>query len=180
MNPCHPVPLQETLHLWRSVWFSLRRGHCRLPLDPGAHSVLFVLSNVGSLLSPDLWKSCSQSPLAFKVRLTEDMYSVPLLDPQTGKPDVGSLRTFTTVGELPWILFSSFLWVAHTGTMGFYFIVIPPPPAFSLQFLLCLWTDGVFFCVCVHSRILLSIVVQQLVANSGISQMCTHASNVPS
>ena len=70
----------------------------------GMCKVLLVPSKTGVSVSPSpvevVIKSCclqSQIPWDF---------SVPLLNPQAGKPDVG-FRTFTTVGELLWYYWSS-------------------------------------------------------------------------
>ena len=69
-----------------------------------------------SLLPPVLWKSVSQIPLAFKVRLLGDSQSLS----QPRKGDVGP-RTFTIVGEFLWLLLFSNFWVAHLVGMGFWF-----------------------------------------------------------
>ena len=56
------------------------------------------------------------------------------------------------------------------------------PPTTSLQLLLCLWTWGISFFFLVGSSILLSMVVQQLVAILELSQeeMIAHLSTQPS
>ena len=67
---------------------------------------------------------------------------------------------------------------------GFDFIMIAPPLTISLQLLLCLWTWGVFLCVCecvVDSNVVL-LIVQQVVAILALSQeeMSSHPSALPS
>ena len=91
------------------------------------------------------------------------------------KPDMG-FRTITTVGNL--VLYFSSLWVIHLVGVGFDFIIIVPllPSCCSLYFVLDL---GYLFLV--GSSILLSLVVQQLVAILVLSQvMSTHPSIPPS
>ena len=75
------------------------------------------------------------------------------------------------------LLFSS-LWVTHPADMGFDFIMIMPLLIVLLQLLIYLW----MYLFLVGSSVLLSMVVQQLVANLVLSQqeMNTHPSTLPS
>ena len=130
---------------------------------------------LGSLFPPVLLKTYNEIMLAFKARVPGD--SVPLSDPQAGKPDVG-FRTFTTVGELLWYYCSpvygsptqqvwdlTLLWL-HT----FYHLAVAPSLSLDMKYLLL-----------VGSRVLLLMVVQQLVAILVFLQeeMNTHPSTLP-
>ena len=95
-----------------------------------------------SLFSPDLLKSCSQIPLAFKVWFSGNSSSC--------------CRTHR-LGSLTWGLEPSLQWVDFCGIIVFQFVSHPPsgygiwfycdcaPPTVSLRLLLCLWRWGIFF-----------------------------------
>ena len=124
---------------------------------------------------PVLWKSYIQIPLAFKVRFPW----IP--SPYVGAPDQEAwhgVQNLHNSGRTSLVLLFSSLWVIHLVGVGFDFIIIVPllPSCCSLYFVLDL---GYLFLV--GSSILLSLVVQQLVAILVLSQvMSTHPSIPPS
>ena len=118
-----------------------------------------------SLFPLVLWKSCSQFPLAFKPRFPGDSQSLCQI------PSLGSLmwdpKHSQQLGNIFGI--NVLLLVSHPSSgyeIWFYHDSALPLPTISLWFLLCLWMWDIFFlgggC---SSGILLSIIVQQLVAN---------------
>ena len=120
---------------------------------------------VESLVLPILWKSCNQIPLAFKVRFPGDSQSL-LLNPQARKPDV-ELTTFTTVGKHLWYYCSPlcglptwWVWDLILSFLhSFYHLTVASSLSLDM---------GYHFLLC--SNILLSMVVQQLVAIFVLSQ----------
>ena len=103
--------------------------------DPATVVVGLVQSPVGSLLlSPGPWSTrdfvcalqqgslCFPGPAGLHSQIPWGL-SVPLSDPQAGKPDMG-LRTFTKVVKLLLVLLFSSLWVTHPVDRGFNFIII--------------------------------------------------------
>ena len=141
----------------------------------GAYKILFVPSKSG--LFPILWKSCNQTPLAYKVRFPGDsqfLCQLPRL-----RSLMVRLRTFTTVRELLWYYCSPVhgwpteqVWDLILSCLG---------PSYHLIVASSLSLD-VGYLFLVGSSVLLSMVVQQLVANLVLSQqeMSTHPSTLPS
>ena len=99
-------------------------------------------ARVESLFSPDLSKSCNQTPLAFKVWLSSN----------------SSCRCWILrLGSLWWGSEPSLQWVDFRGVSVLQFVSHPPssygiwfycdctPPTVSLWLLLCLWMWGIFF-----------------------------------
>ena len=95
-----------------------------------------------------------------------------------GKPDVG-FRTFTIVQELLWYYCSLSLRRSHPVGKGFDLIVIKPLLLSHCGFFLAFGRVVSFL---VGSSVLLSVIVQQLVAVLVLSQeeMSTHPSTLPS
>ena len=112
------------------LWVSVRAWFCLYP------------PRLESLFPSALWKSYNRIPLAFKIRFPGDS-QFPLLDPQSGKPDVG-FRTFITVENFFDLLFSS-LWVAHKlAVTEFDFIMIATllPSHCGFFFVFGCWISG--------------------------------------
>ena len=134
-------------------------------------------SKIGVSVSPNLWKSCNQTPLVFKVIFPEDsqaLYQVPRL------------------GNLMWGSKPSQEWENFFGLIVLQFVG-HPPGGYGVWFLLwlcsshCLaasafWSLGMWYLFLVVSIILLKLVVQQLVMILVVSQekMSTHLSTPPS
>ena len=122
----------------------------------GAYKILFVPSKSG--LFPILWKSCNQTPLAYKVRFPGDsqfLCQLPRL-----RSLMVRLRTFTTVRELLWYYCSPVhgwpteqVWDLILSCLG---------PSYHLIVASSLSLD-VGYLFLVGSSVLLSMVIQQLV-----------------
>ena len=132
-------------------------------------------STTGVSVSPVLWKSCNQIPLAFKARFCGN--SVSSEDPQAGKPDVG-FSTFTTVKERLWYYCSP---VCRSPTWWVWDLILSwLCPSYHLAVAsLPLDMEYIFL---IGSNILLSMVVQQLVVILVLSQdeMSARSSTPPS
>lgn len=72
---------QETPDPGGQFWLLLPWGHCCFPLGV---DVVFAPSKLPSLFPPVLWRSCSQIPLAFRVRFPGD--SQPSAGPPGSEP----------------------------------------------------------------------------------------------
>ena len=96
---------------------------------------------VQSLFLPVLWKSCSQIPLAFKVRLHDD--SSPFAGSGSWEALHGAQNLHSSVRTYLVLLFSS-LWDTHAVGMWFDFIVIAllPPSCCHFSFV---FGCGVYF-----------------------------------
>ena len=99
-------------------------------------------SRVGSLFPSVLSKSCSQTPLAFKVWFSWNSSSCC----QTHR--LGSL-TWGLELSLQWVDFCDIIvlqFVSHPpGSYGVWFYCDCGPPTISLRLLLCLWMWGIFW-----------------------------------
>ena len=138
----HPLPLQETLHTSRYVWFSLPWGHCSFPWVPMSTLLCVCPPGVEFLFLPVLLKSCNQFLLACKVWFSRNSSSCC----QT--PRLGSL-TWGSEPSLQWVDFcgiSVLQFLSHPpSSYGIWFYCDCAPPTISLCLLLCLWMWGIFF-----------------------------------
>ena len=120
---------------------------------------------------------CNQIPQALKARFPGDFKSLCGILSQ-GSLTWGSKCSQDCENFLGIIILQS---IGHPpGRYRIWFHCDCTPPTISLQLLLCFWTWGIFFLV--DSSILLSMVVQQLVATVVLSQeeMNTCPSTLPS
>ena len=165
MSLYHILSILKIFHTFSSLvyllWWSINSDLCALQ----DWSLCFFQS-CGSLTIKSCWPQ-DQIPWRFPV---------PLSDAQAGKPDVG-FRTFTAGQELLWY-YCSLACESHLASMEFDFVMIVPLLPFTRAFSLSLDVGYLFL---VGSSILLSMVVQQLVAILVLSQeMNTHPSTLPS
>ena len=126
-------------------------GHCSFALGLGVHKVLFVPSKTGVSLFPPV--------LSNQVRFPGDCQSLCQI------PKLGSLSWGSEPSQQWENFFGGIVLqvVGHpTGGYWVWFCRELASPTIFLWLLLCLWTWGIFFLV--HSSILLSMIVQQLVA----------------
>ena len=173
-SPCQPTPPQEALQDWQVAvvvscgvtaplfWVLVCEKFCLCP------------PWLESLFPPVLWKSYNKITLVLKARFPGDSQSlchIPRLLSLTwcSKPSQQcknfDLTILQSMGHLP----SEYgIWFYHDFT----------PPTVSLWVLLCLWMWGIFFFL-VGSGLLLSIVVQQLVAVLVVSQEMSALSSTP-
>ena len=102
--------------------------------------ILFVPPRLESLFPLVLWKSYNQIQPAFKVRFPEGSH--PLMDPQAGKPDVGSEPSQQYENFFGIIVVK---FVGHPPSRhGIWFYHGYAPLTVSLQFL-CFWMWGLSF-----------------------------------
>ena len=141
--------------------------HCSFPLGLGA-PILFGPPRLESLFLPVLWKSYNQIPLVFKVRVSGDPQFLCLISRLRSSEPSQHWENFVIivlqfVGHLP----------SRYGISFYHDCAIP---TILLWFHICLWRWSIFL---VGFSVLLSMVVQQLVANSQ-EEMSTCPSTPPS
>ena len=124
-----------------------------------------------NLFPPLLWKSYNQILLAFQVRFPRDSLSLCW---SPGWETWHGAQNHHNSGRTSLVLLFSSLWVTLLAGMGFDFIMIVPLLPSHCGFFVFGW--GLSFLV--GSTVLLSMVVQKLVAILGVSQaeMSTHPS----
>ena len=104
LYPCgEPLPTHTSTGgppTLRAVLFSLLWEYCSCPLSLSACKICLCPPRLKSLFLSFLWKAFNQNPAGPQGQIPLGV-SVPLLDPQARKPDVG-FRTFTLVRQLLW------------------------------------------------------------------------------
>ena len=139
---------------------------------------MFVPSKTGVSVSPSSVEVLQSNPTGLQGRIPWG-FSVPLSDPQAGKPDV-EFRTFTTMGELVWYycyspVCGSPIWWVQDLTLSL------SSPSYHLVAAPSLYLD-VWYLFMVGSSVLLSMADQQIVAVLVLLQeeMSTYLSTLPS
>ena len=123
MSPCQPTPPQETLQHQQVALVQFPVESLLLSSESLCALVLSVPFKTGASVSPVLWESYNQIPLAFRVRVPGDSQSLCW---------VPSLRSLIWGSEpsQQWEnccgIIVLQLWVTHPMGVGFDFIVIVP------------------------------------------------------
>ena len=167
-NSCHSSRYNghlSKIHPFQSIFSSLILKMLSFTL-----AISWCALQEWNLFLPLLWKSCNQISLACKVRFPRDSLSLCW---SPGWEAWHGAQNHHNSGRTSLVLLFSSLWVTLLAGMGFDFIMIAPLLPFHCGFFF-VFGWGLSFLV--GSTVLLSMVVQKLVAILGVLQaeMSTH------